>query len=215
MPIEARSGQVRPFGLPNFQQLEPIGTGTAGLGNGERRGQLGNPGNQTNPFVQRLIGEIGESERLPGDEQAKIERINAVFQTLWKLNDLADLASYEGNNTLSSELEAYRENVDDIRYVYTAFGLLASRSLHNLNKVRLVGTLRLFETNEDSNTLSNFAGSFSLTPRQNEIVGQLTTLLCIPYDHEKTKFTFKAIDNFPRGYNIISTVEAPTVVEGK
>jgi hypothetical protein len=208
MPIEARPGQPRL--IPNFQQFEPVGTGTAGLGSGERRGLLGNPGKQHNPFVESLIGEIHEGTQLPGDEKAKIERINKVYHAF---GDLTDIANRNNPVRQPAEVEAWKTRKDDILHVYAALGLLAYRSLDNNSLALLLDHLGAFRKSERRDT--GYTGRFMLTPEQNEILGQITTTLGIDHDRQKTQYTFTIVDPFPQDPYIISRFEAPNVVEGK
>jgi hypothetical protein len=67
-PGERRLNLVRPLtGLPNFQQFEPGGTGTPGLGGGDRRGNLFSLARPVHPFEARIhefLEQDWSSERL-------------------------------------------------------------------------------------------------------------------------------------------------------
>lgn len=218
MGAESRPGQVRPFGQPVFQQFKdglPGNNGVLGSGTGERRGsgQQGRIVNQGNPFVDRLIflGDQRRGVRLPGDELSKIQRINTVFHTLDSLSSIAGAAEVTlqrgEDQHVTREEAGYAARRNDLYHVQAAIGILAYRSLDNSSIAMLLDTLNVLQHDEGNR--------FILTPEQNTILEQLTTVLGIDYDSQKTQYTFTVVNNFPDEPYVTSIVEAPIVVEGK
>ena len=199
MPIEARPGQARPFGLPNFQQFGERSTpGTPGYRSGERRGSIQQGGAVMPPLARNLIGLL-EQERQRVLSRSEYSQFSPQWWMFNKILEVGnDYSPHWRRRVLSGELEKEGIDVGNINVrpelsdqeldqrqrfftdIQTAYGIAAYPQFTPKQKNRFREELR--EEIRDFNI-----GNVTLTEQQRVVLQHIAAATNTPIDpHQET-----------------------------
>jgi hypothetical protein len=201
MPIEARPGQPRL--IPNFQQFEPVGTGTARLGSGERRGNVQQGGAVMHPLARNLIG-LMEQARQARERRGftefyppfwmydKISYMVIDYSPDWRRRVLSGALEREGINTSNIDVrpelsdQDLEEREQFFRGIAKAYGIAAYSQFTPRQK-------NVFRDELRKNIRNLNIGNVTLTEQQRVVLQHIAEATNTPINPEQETYHYYTV----------------------